>query len=144
MVGISWFHLGKHTRQPFHLFVNIEEAEEVTDLVKTVYTIAKKASDEDVLVDVSAFSSLVECMTPELEPLSTGALVFLKGLEEEDNEYDASGEQVQAIQGLVENTGAVGVPNMESRDLDRSIYFNAHENEQEPPLASSQTKILNS
>ena len=90
-VGITWFRLGKQPRQPFHLFVDIGEAEEIADLVKTVYTIA---SDEVLLVDVSAFSSLVECMTPELEPLSTGALVFFKELEEEKNESDPSDEQV--------------------------------------------------
>ena len=89
-VGITWFRLGKQPRQPFHLFADIREAEEIADLVKTVYTIAKKATDEGLLVDMSAFSLLVECMTPELEPLSTGALVFFKELEEEDNESDPS------------------------------------------------------
>ena len=121
-VGITWFCLGKQPRQPFHLFVDIREAEEIADLVKTVYTIAKKAGDDGLLVDVSSFSSLVEYMTPKLEPLSTGALVFFRELEEEDTESDPSNEQVQAIQGLLENKGAAGGPNIKYRDLDRSIY----------------------
>ena len=67
-------------------------------------------------------------------------MVFFRELEEEDTESDPSNEQVQAIQGLLENTGAAGGPNMESRDLDRSICYDADENKQELPLASSQTK----
>ena len=31
---------------------------------------------------------------------------------------------------------------MQSRDIDRSIYYDADENEQEPPLASSKTKLV--
>ena len=91
---------------------------------------------------MSVLNSLAEHIVPRLEPLSTGALVFFKGLEvESDGESEPSGEQVQAIQSLLETSGAEARPKVEVKDLDKSIYFDA--DEEEDPLTSSPPKVRN-
>ena len=87
--------------------------------------------------DMSVFGSL-EKVIPKLEPLSTGALVFFSKLEDNDAASDPSGEQVEAIQSLLETSGAETRTKMEFKDLDKSVYFDA--DEEEEPLASSPVK----
>ena len=84
--------------------------------------------------------SPLEKVIPKMEPHSTGALVFFAQLDDSDTASDPSNEQVETIQSLLETYRKMDETNskVEVKDLDKSVYFDA--DEEEEPLASSPLK----
>ena len=112
----------------------MDEAQEIADIAREILDIASRND----FPDMSVFSPL-EKVIPKMEPLpGTRALVFIAQLDDNDTASDPSGEQVEAIQSLLETSGDEARSKVEVKDLDKSLYFNA--DEEEEPLASSPVK----
>ena len=60
--GLSWFHLGKEVRQPFHLYFDINEAMEVLEVVIVIEEMSIAAFENGVPVDSSRFEKLSKVM----------------------------------------------------------------------------------
>ena len=132
-VGPTWFKLGSLFREPLHFFLSLDEAQEIADLAREILVIASRND----FPDMSVFSPL-EKVIPKMEPLPTGALVFFAQLDDNDTASDPSNEQVETIQSLLETSRAETRSKVEVKDLDKSVYFDA--DEEEEPLASSPVK----
>ena len=100
VVGPTWYQLGSNTRAPFHLFVSLEEAQEISDIAKEILIIAGRNDYQDM----SKLDVLHKLSTPKMEPLSTGAMVFYAHFNESDTASDPSNEQVVTIQSLIDTS----------------------------------------
>ena len=127
-VGPIWFRLGSLPREPFHLFVSLDEAQEIADLAREILVIASRND----FPDMSVFSPL-EKVIPKMEPHSMGALVFFAQLDDSDTASDPSNEHLETIQSLLETSRDETKSKVEVKDLDKSVYFDAAEEEE--PLA---------
>ena len=106
--GPNWFQLGSASREPFHLFVSLDEAQEVADIAKEIIIIAGRNDFQDM----SKFDALHKLCAPKMKPLSTGSLLFFAQLDDSDTASDPSNEQVETIQSLIDT----------SRELDETKF----------------------
>ena len=63
--GPTWFQLGSVSREPFHLFVSLDEAQEVSDIAKEILIIAGRNNFQDM----SKLDALHKLSAPKMEPL---------------------------------------------------------------------------